>query len=158
MGESIPSLRRNRSSHNPSNALAAPSDSTATENTHPFRYQLADGEHGYIARNGIARKYTHGRYASDSRNAILAWQTGQADLTDGSQGHFAKIDQQGHIEWLTTPITVDGDDSPINVSNLNWTMDGEQREAAYLAGWEDGYDQALTETEWGITPDWMPHR
>ena len=57
-----------------------------TENTHPFRYTLGNDEHGYIAHNGIAQKHTNGRYASDSRNAILAWQTGQTDLTDGTQG------------------------------------------------------------------------
>ena len=26
-----------------------------TENTHPFRYRLSNGETGYIAHNGIAR-------------------------------------------------------------------------------------------------------
>lgn len=74
-----------------------------TENTHPFRYTLGNDEHGYIAHNGIAQKHTNGRYASDSRNAILAWQTGQTDLTDGTQGKFAKIDQNGRIQWLTPP-------------------------------------------------------
>lgn len=32
-----------------------------TENTHPFRYRLSNGETGYIAHNGIAHRYTHGR-------------------------------------------------------------------------------------------------
>ena len=79
-----------------------------TENTHPFRYTLGNDEHGYIAHNGIAQKHTNGRYASDSRNAILAWQTGQTDLTDGTQGKFAKIDQNGRIQWLTPPQTIEG--------------------------------------------------
>lgn len=61
-----------------------------TENTHPFRYTLGNDEHGYIAHNGIAQKHTNGRYASDSRNAILAWQTGQTDLTDGPKENSPK--------------------------------------------------------------------
>ncbi|MDU5900276.1 MAG: class II glutamine amidotransferase, partial [Bifidobacterium sp.] len=40
---------------------------TTEENTHPFRYRLSDGEHGFIAHNGIAHRYAKGRYASDSR-------------------------------------------------------------------------------------------
>ena len=110
-----------------------------TENTHPFRYTLAHGEHGYIAHNGIAQRHTHGRYASDSRNAILAWQTGQADLTDGTQGKFAKIDQTGRIEWLTPPQTIEGaEDKPIQVSNTRW------REPAAITWdeWENAYDDA----------------
>ena len=71
-----------------------------TGNTHPFRFRKGDRT-GFIAHNGIAHSYTRGRHASDSRNAILAWQAGQADLTDGSQGRFALIDHNGKLEWLT---------------------------------------------------------
>ena len=71
-----------------------------TGNTHPFRFRKGDRT-GFIAHNGIAHSYTRGRHASDSRNAILAWQAGQADLADGSQGRFALIDQNGRLEWLT---------------------------------------------------------
>lgn len=51
-----------------------------TENTHPFRYTLAHGEHGYIAHNGIAadrvpvrvRRVQHLLRQSDDRlRAIL---------------------------------------------------------------------------------------
>lgn len=45
-----------------------------TGNTHPFRFRKGDRT-GFIAHNGIAHSYTRGRHASDSRNAILAWQT-----------------------------------------------------------------------------------
>ena len=94
-----------------------------TENTHPFRYRLSNGETGYIAHNGIAHRYTHGRYKSDSRNAILAWQTGQCDLTNGSQGKFALIDQTGQIEWLTQDHqTIKGQSGLITVSNTNWEL------------------------------------
>ena len=64
-----------------------------TGNTHPFRFSKGDRT-GFIAHNGIAHSYTRGRHASDSRNAILAWQAGQADLADGSQGRFALIRPQ----------------------------------------------------------------
>ena len=122
-----------------------------TENTHPFRYTLGNGEHGYIAHNGIAQKHTNGRYASDSRNAILAWQTGQTDLTDGTQGKFAKIDQNGRIQWLTPPQTIEGSEGePIQVSNTRWqdTIWDEWRteyDDAYIEGWNDGYEAAIND-------------
>lgn len=125
-----------------------------TESTHPFRYTLANGEHGYIVHNGIAQRHTYGRYASDSRNAILAWQTGQADLTDGTQGKFAKIDQNGRIEWLTPPQTIEGaEDKPIQVSNTRWrepaaiTWDEWENayDDAYMEGWNDGYEAAIND-------------
>lgn len=128
---------------------------TTEENTHPFRYRLSDGEHGYIAHNGIAHRHTKGRYASDSRNAILTWQTGQADLTDRSQGRFAKIDQNGAIEWLTRPRTIDGaDGEPIQVSNTRWrdpadALPWDEWEAeyddTYMEGWNDGYEEAIND-------------
>ena len=122
-----------------------------TENTHPFRYTLGNDEHGYIAHNGIAQKHTNGRYASDSRNAILAWQTGQTDLTDGTQGKFAKIDQNGRIQWLTPPQTIEGaEGEPIQVSNTRWqdTIWDEWRteyDDAYIEGWNDGYEAAIND-------------
>ena len=122
-----------------------------TENTHPFRYTLGNDEHGYIAHNGIAQKHTNGRYASDSRNAILAWQTGQTDLTDGTQGKFAKIDQNGRIQWLTPPQTIEGaEGEPIQVSNTRWqdTIWNEWRteyDDAYIEGWNDGYEAAIND-------------
>uniref|UniRef100_UPI00359CB999 class II glutamine amidotransferase n=1 Tax=Bifidobacterium adolescentis TaxID=1680 RepID=UPI00359CB999 len=137
-----------------------------TENTHPFRYTLANGEHGFIAHNGIARRHTHGRYASDSRNAILAWQTGQADLTDGTQGKFAKIDQNGRIEWLYGAETIQGGTGRIKVSNTIWDGYGYGYEdglmgydpndiwdEAYQTGYEDGQEELLN----GAVPDWTPH-
>lgn len=91
-----------------------------TGNTHPFRFRKGDRT-GFIAHNGIAHSYTRGRHASDSRNAILAWQAGQADLTDGSQGRFALIDQNGKLEWLTADHeTIPGGTGAIEVSNTNW--------------------------------------
>lgn len=123
-----------------------------TKNTHPFRYTLGNGEHGYIAHNGIAQKHTNGRYASDSRNAILAWQTGQADLTDGTQGKFAKIDQNGRIQWLTPPQTIEGSQGrPIQVSNTRWRETAAwseweaEYEDAYIEGWDDGYEAAIND-------------
>lgn len=122
-----------------------------TENTHPFRYTLGNDEHGYIAHNGIAQKHTNGRYASDSRNAILAWQTGQTDLTDGTQGKFAKIDQNGRIQWLTPPQTIEGaEGEPIQVSNTRWqdTIWDEWRteyDDAYIEGWNDGYEAVIND-------------
>ena len=132
-----------------------------TENTHPFRYTLDNGEHGYIAHNGIAHRYTHGRYASDSRNAILAWQAGQADLTDGTQGKFAKINQDGAIEWLYGAEPIQGENhTTIKVSNTNWDYGynlagydiNDVWEEAYQTGYEDGQEELLN----GV-PDWTPH-
>ena len=95
-----------------------------TGNTHPFRFSKGDRT-GFIAHNGIAHSYTRGRHASDSRNAILAWQAGQADLADGSQGRFALIDQNGRLEWLTADHeTIPGGTGAIEVSNTNWDTDG----------------------------------
>lgn len=92
-----------------------------TGNTHPFRFSKGDRT-GFIAHNGIAHSYTRGRHASDSRNAILAWQAGQADLADGSQGRFALIDHNGRLEWLTADHeTIPGGTGAIEVSNTNWT-------------------------------------
>ena len=135
-----------------------------TENTHPFRYTLGNDEHGYIAHNGIAHRYAKGRYASDSRNAILAWQTGQADLNDGSQGHFAKIDQNGRIEWLHGGQPIQGERGTIMVSNTNWLDHGiddmmgcdinEIRDEAYQMGYDDGQRELLD----GAIPDWTPRR
>ena len=105
----------------------------------------------HIAHNGIAQKHTNGRYASDSRNAILAWQTGQTDLTDGTQGKFAKIDQNGRIQWLTPPQTIEGaEGEPIQVSNTRWqdTIWNEWRteyDDAYIEGWNDGYEAAIND-------------
>lgn len=114
------------------------------ENTHPFRFKK-DERTGFIAHNGIARNHTHGRYESDSRNAILAWQTGRADLTDGSQGRFALIDQHGRIEWLTQDHhTIKGDHGTITVSNLNWELTGmTDLDLWEEQAWDDGYHQAL---------------
>ena len=134
-----------------------------TENTHPFRYTLDNGEHGFIAHNGIAHRYTHGRYKSDSRNAILAWQTGQADLTDGTQGKFAKIDQNGRIEWLHGAEPIQGENqTTITVSNTIWDGYGYDLagydlndiwDEAYQTGYEDGQEELLN----GAVPDWTPH-
>lgn len=134
-----------------------------TESTHPFRYTLANGEHGYIAHNGIAQRHTYGRYASDSRNAILAWQTGQADLTDGTQGKFAKIDQDGRIEWLHGAEPIQGENqTTITVSNTIWDGYGYDLagydlndiwDEAYQTGYDDGQEELLN----GAVPDWTPH-
>ena len=125
-----------------------------TGNTHPFRFRKGDRT-GFIAHNGIAHSCTRGRHASDSRNAILAWQAGQADLTDGSQGRFAKIDQNGAIEWLTRPRTIDGaDGEPIQVSNTRWRDPADalpwdaweaEYDDTYMEGWNDGYEEAIND-------------
>lgn len=88
-------------------------------NTHPFRYEK-DGERGYIAHNGVALDYTHGRYASDSRNIISAWQDGEADLSDGTQGKFASISDSGVIRWQSEHEDVAGGVGSIMVSNHRW--------------------------------------
>ena len=121
-----------------------------TGNTHPFRFRKGDRT-GFIAHNGIAHSYTRGRHASDSRNAILAWQAGQADLTDGSQGRFALIDHNGRLEWLTADHeTIPGGTGAIEVSNTNWDTDGligyDLWEEAYRQGLEAGYETAIEET------------
>lgn len=128
------------------------------ENTHPFRYRKPDGRTGYIAHNGIARRYTTGPHANDSRNAILAWQTGHADLTDGSQGQYALIDQNGTIQWLTSQQeTITGQTGTIQVSNTHWLYWNEYA-IDYPDEWEEGYQagyqQALDEN--GITTTPIP--
>ena len=106
----------------PSALPSSPHGQVCEENTHPFKFRK-DGRTGFIAHNGIARSYTQGRFESDSRNAILAWQTGQCDLTNGSQGKFALIDQTGQIEWLTQDHqTIKGQSGLITVSNTNWEL------------------------------------
>ncbi|PLS29999.1 glutamine amidotransferase, partial [Bifidobacterium margollesii] len=125
--------------------------SVCEANTHPFAYQLPDGETGYIAHNGIARRHTHGPHANDSRNAIEAWQNGQDPLTDGTQGAFAKIDHTGHLTWIAGGIELrDG----ITVSNLNWqwaeTDPWDTLDTAWQDGWEEGYQQATQDLETGV--------
>lgn len=136
-----------------------------TGNTHPFRFRKGDRT-GFIAHNGIAHSYTRGRHASDSRNAILAWQAGQADLTDGSQGRFALIDQNGRLEWLTADHeTIPGGTGAIEVSNTNWDTNGligyDLWEEAYRQGFEAGYETAIEETAdsgYATTLDYTPPR
>lgn len=133
-----------------------------TGNTHPFRFRKGDRT-GFIAHNGIAHSYTRGRHASDSRNAILAWQTGQADLTDGTQGKFAKIDQDGRIEWLHGAEPIQGENqTTITVSNTVWDDYGYDLagydindiwDEAYQTGYDDGQEELLN----GAVPDWTPH-
>ena len=122
----------------------APHGQVCEENTHPFKFRK-DGRTGFIAHNGIARSYTQGRFESDSRNAILAWQTGQCDLTNGSQGKFALIDQTGQIEWLTQDHqTIKGQSGLITVSNTNWELSSmTDLDLWDEQAWEDGYQQAL---------------
>lgn len=114
------------------------------ENTHPFRFRK-DGRTGFIAHNGVARAHTHGRFESDSRNAILAWQTGLADLSDGTQGQFALIDQNGTLEWLTQDHqTIKGSQGIIDVSNQHWDITGMiDLDLWSDQAWQDGYQQAL---------------
>lgn len=136
-----------------------------TGNTHPFRFSKGDRT-GFIAHNGIAHSYTRGRHASDSRNAILAWQAGQADLADGSQGRFALIDQNGRLEWLTADHeTIPGGTGAIEVSNTNWDTNGligyDLWEEAYRQGLEAGYETAIEETTdsgYATTLDYTPPR
>ena len=135
------------------------------QGTHPFRFRKGDRT-GFIAHNGIAHSYTRGRHASDSRNAILAWQAGQADLTDGSQGRFALIDHNGRLEWLTADHeTIPGGTGAIEVSNTNWDTDGligyDLWEEAYRQGLEAGYETAIEETAdsgYATTLDYTPPR
>lgn len=83
--------------------------------------------------------------------AGIAWQTGQTDLTDGTQGKFAKIDQNGRIQWLTPPQTIEGaEGEPIQVSNTRWqdTIWDEWRteyDDAYIEDWNDGYEAAIND-------------
>ncbi|OXN00052.1 class II glutamine amidotransferase [Bifidobacterium vansinderenii] len=128
------------------------------ENTHPFPYTLPNGETGWMAHNGIAHAHTHGPYDSDSRNAIDAWQNGEADLTDGVNGKFALITGQGEIRWLTgEQALTDG----VSVSNT-WWMDPAEWTLPYELGYQtaiddleaNGYDyDEYAQT--GI-PDWRP--
>ena len=136
-----------------------------TGNTHPFRFRKGDRT-GFIAHNGIAHSYTRGRHASDSRNAILAWQAGQADLTDGSQGRFALIAHNGKLEWLTADHeTIPGGTGAIDVSNTNWDTNGligyDLWEEAYQQGLEAGYETAIEEmadSGYATTLDYPPPR
>ena len=136
-----------------------------TGNTHPFRFRKGDRT-GFIAHNGIAHSYTRGRHASDSRNAILAWQAGQADLTDGSQGRFALIDHNGRLEWLTADHeTIPGGTGAIDVSNTNWDTNCligyDLWEEAYRQGLEAGYETAIEEmadSGYATTLDYTPPR
>ena len=140
--------------------LALIMDRWQTLETSPFLL------HFRIATHGIAHSYTRGRHASDSRNAILAWQAGQADLTDGSQGRFALIDQNGRLEWLTADHeTIPGGTGAIEVSNTNWDTSGligyDLWEEAYQQGLEAGYEAAIEETAdsgYATTLDYTPPR
>ncbi|KFI46125.1 class II glutamine amidotransferase [Bifidobacterium biavatii] len=126
------------------------------ENTHPFAYRLPDGNHGYIAHNGVATRFTRGRYANDSRNAVLAWQDGKTDLSDGNQGQFATIDATGRITWLTGQHQrIRGGIGMIDVSNTHWETSGLLDLDSW---WDDGYEQGWSDAcaEHGITPD-TPH-
>lgn len=117
----------------------------ADENTHPFAYRTGTG-HGYIAHNGIARRYTHGPHASDSRNAINAWEHGKDRLTDGSQGLFALIDQDGRINWLAGGESIEGQTGTIQVSNTNWTLGAiDDPYDLWQEAWDDGYRQGADE-------------
>lgn len=124
-------------------------------NTHPFAFRKGK-RNGYIAHNGIARAFTAGRYDNDSRNAIEAWQNGHADLTDGSQGQFALIDQNGDLEWLTQGHSlIQGEKGHIAVSNRQW----DDPYAPYygdewISAYEEGYADAQAELT-GI-PDYQP--
>lgn len=134
-------------------------------NTHPFTFRKGD-RNGYIAHNGIARRHIHGRYDNDSRNAIDAWQDGHADLTDGSQGQFALIDQNGDLEWLTQGHTViQGEKGHIAVSNRQWddpyASQWDDLYAPYygdewISAYEEGYEDAMQELA-GV-PDHRPRR
>lgn len=70
---------------------------------------------------------------------------------DGTQGKFAKIDQNGRIQWLTPPQTIEGaEGEPIQVSNTRWqdTIWDEWRteyDDAYIEGWNDGYEAAIND-------------
>lgn len=100
----------------------ATSGAVTEANTHPFAWARG-GRHGYMAHNGISRRYSHGPSQCDSRNAISAWEQG-ADLSTGSEGAFASIDQDGRIEWLTPGEPIQGDGGTITVSNTIWMAAG----------------------------------
>lgn len=117
-------------------------------NTHPFAYQLANGEHGYIAHNGIAHAYVNGPHANDSRNAIDAWQAGNTDLTDGSQGRYALIDQNGRLAWLYGGHDIPGQTGTITVSNQEWQPDTTWFDTdEWEDGYHTGYQTALEEND-----------
>lgn len=69
--------------------------SVCEKNCHPFACS-----EGYMAHNGIAIDYVNGRYASDSRNAIEAWDEGLDPLTDGRNGKYCLLTKDGEIRWL----------------------------------------------------------
>ena len=66
-------------------------------------------------------------------------------------GKFAKIDQNGRIQWLTPPQTIEGaEGEPIQVSNTRWqdTIWDEWRteyDDAYIEDWNDGYEAAIND-------------
>lgn len=126
----------------------------AEENTHPFAYKR-NGRTGYIAHNGIAQRYTHGPHASDSRNAINAWEHGRDDFTDGSQGKFALIDQDGRIEWLAGGQDIEGERGTFQASNTNWTLvEPDDPYGIWQEAWDDGYRQGAIEAGLDI-PDYV---
>lgn len=92
------------------------------QNTHPFAWKR-DGRQGYMAHNGISRRYSHGPHQCDSRNAIAAWEQG-ADLSQGTEGCFASIDQTGRLDWLTPGTPIPGEQGTITVSNTVWMAAG----------------------------------
>lgn len=118
-----------------------------TENTHPFRY-TRDGVTGFIAHNGIARRYTQGKWASDSRNAIAAWEHHETDLKDGSQGAFAAIDATGTIRWISGGESLDGRNG-LKVSNHHWSEFA--WDMACKQSYEDGFAMALD--LYGLEPE-----
>lgn len=117
-----------------------------TENTHPFAWRKNHSK-GFICHNGIARPYTKGRYASDSRNAIQAWQEGTETLQDPRLGTFTSIDQTGRIQWSQPPTPITADGGTIHVSNTNWLgiTPTPISEDELFAMWEEGYQTALND-------------
>lgn len=99
-------------------------------NCHPFRVSC-----GYMAHNGIARDYEHGPYASDSRNAIRAWDADHSVNLKGN-GRFALITDDGEIEWIEGGERLrDG----IMVSNRNWKPNTARRFSNYGYGYGSMY-------------------
>lgn len=109
------------------------------ENTHPFTYQLDNGETGYIAHNGIARPYTDGiPYANDSRNAIHAWQTG-ADTLRAEYGYFARLTNRGTILWNKHPTSIPTEWGTYQVSNTYYEINMPYEPNPWLL--EDEYEE-----------------
>lgn len=113
----------------------------STSNTHPFKWNR-DGRTGYMAHNGVSSTYSHGPHQCGSRNAIAAWEQG-ADLSDGREGAFASIDQDGRIEWLTPGEDIDGAPGTITVSNTYWQTGIYGLDPDTL--WEEAYQLAHEE-------------